>query len=485
MTLFTKNILLLGCGGVAQCALPLIIKHIDIAPSCITVMDFVDNQARIAQEIQKGVRYEQKKITQENYREVLSQHLKKGDLFIDLSFGVCSFALIKWCHDHGVLYLNTSVELWNTPDSFTQNLQSLTLYSRQIALQELVQSWGNLGPTAVINHGANPGLVSHLVKQGLMDLGNHFLKEKPSSSLRAKIQKALQEEDFPRLACLLQVKTIHISEKDTQISAKQKSPEEFVNTWSVAGFIEEGLAPAEIGWGTHEKHLPKQGLTYKNNSHNQIYLSQKGIETLVQSWVPSGPIEGMVIRHAESFSISNHLTIWGNDKVIYRPTVHYAYCPCEGARESLKELQKRNFIPQPKSRILSDELISGKDELGCLLMGHDFNAWWIGSVLSLEESRQKVPHQSATTLQVAISVIAAALFIIKHPERGLCEPDDLSYKEILEVSIPYLGKIVSKPVNWSPSIHLSETENAEQKWQFTSFLLEKTEKPLPEKKEFV
>jgi homospermidine synthase len=27
----------------------------------------------------------------------------------------------------------------------------------------------------------------------------------------------------------------------------------FVNTWSVEGFVSEGLQPAELGWGTHEK----------------------------------------------------------------------------------------------------------------------------------------------------------------------------------------------------------------------------------------
>jgi homospermidine synthase len=37
----------------------------------------------------------------------------------------------------------------------------------------------------------------------------------------------------------------------------------FVNTWSVEGFISEGLQPAELGWGTHEKWMPKNAGKHK------------------------------------------------------------------------------------------------------------------------------------------------------------------------------------------------------------------------------
>ena len=51
-------------------------------------------------------------------------------------------------------------------------------------------------------------------------------------------------------------------------------------------------------------------------------------------------------------------------------------------------------------------------------MGHPYNSWWTGSDLSIEESRRLVPHQNATTMQVAISVVAAAMWMIENPERG-------------------------------------------------------------------
>jgi homospermidine synthase len=53
---FEGKILMLGCGSVAQCTLPLLLRHV-VRPDQITVMDMVDNRARIADEIAAGVTY--------------------------------------------------------------------------------------------------------------------------------------------------------------------------------------------------------------------------------------------------------------------------------------------------------------------------------------------------------------------------------------------------------------------------------------------
>ena len=36
----------------------------------------------------------------------------------------------------------------------------------------MMAGWKEPGPTAVLEHGANPGLISHFTKQGLLDIGN-------------------------------------------------------------------------------------------------------------------------------------------------------------------------------------------------------------------------------------------------------------------------------------------------------------------------
>src|SRR5262249_7228271 len=243
---------------------------------------------------------------------------------------------------------------------------------------------------------------------------------------------------------------IHISERDTQVTDRPKEVNEFVNTWSVEGFREEGIAPAEMGWGTHERRLPAEAHVHTHGPCNQICLARMGIKTWVRSWVPSGEIIGMVVRHGEAFTISDHLTVWENGRAVYRPTVHYAYCPTDAAVSSLHELEMRWFDLQPKQRILTDEILSGRDELGVLLLGHDYNGWWTRSLLDIHESRRLVPGQNATTLQVACSVLGAVLWMIANPRRGVCVPDDLPYEEVLEAALPYLGPCVSRPVDWTP-----------------------------------
>jgi homospermidine synthase len=293
----------------------------------------------------------------------------------------------------------------------------------------------------------------------------------------------LKDKNFPKLAQLTGVKVIHISERDTQITDQPKQVNEFVNTWSIEGFFEEGVAPAELGWGTHERYFPKNAFSHKVGPQNQICLRSIGMKTWVRSWVPCGEITGMVIRHGEAFSISDRLTVWENNKAVYRPTVHYAYCPSNVAINSLHELEMRQFNLQEKQRIMSDEIIDGADELGVLVMGHDFKSWWCGSLLDIHTSRELVPHQQATTLQVAVSVVAAAVWMINNPKRGFCLPDDIDHEEILKISKPYIKPFVSKAVDWTPLKHLNTKftkfdmprPKDEDVWQFTTFLVNKIE----------
>ena len=73
-----------------------------------------------------------------------------------------------------------------------------------------------------------------------------------------------------------------------------------------------------------------------------------GMNTLVRSWVPQGgEIIGMVIRHGEAFTICDHLTVWDGDRLVYRPTVYYAYLPTDAALASLQELKMRGYSCSP------------------------------------------------------------------------------------------------------------------------------------------
>jgi homospermidine synthase len=457
------------------------LDHIEVPRENITVIDFEDKAQKIKPLTDTGIKFFQEKITKENLDEVLNNHVGGNGLVIDLAWNIGANDILHWCHNHNTLYINTSVESWNPEES--KCTFDKTLYWRQMRLREMIKSWPKDSTTAVVDHGANPGLISHFVKQGLLDIAEEAAKKSVYNKKDLKkIKEYSDKKDFARLAKVLGVKVIHCSERDTQITNKPKEVDEFVNTWSIEGLREEGVATSEMGWGTHEKKLPDLAFRPHYGPKNQIFLARMGINTWARSWVPEvGEIEGMIIRHGEAFGISDRLTVWRFGKPTYRPTVHYVYMPCHEALSSLSELRARRYKMQPKMRILQDqEIISGKDILGALLMGHAFCSWWTGTSLSIEKARELAPGKNPTTLQVAAGIIGAIKWMIENPKKGLCLPDDLPHDYVLKIAKPYLGDFISTPSDWTPlknrQVYFSENPKSKAEkdpWQFHNF------EPLP------
>jgi len=481
MVQFEKRVLLLGYGAVAQCALPILLKLVDVSPRNVTVMDFEDRSALIREWTAQGVNWVQDRVTEENMGTLLGKYVGPGDLLIDLAWNIDACEILQWCHDRGVLYINTSTEVWDPYTGAEQKHPTeMTLYWRHMKVRRLIAGWTTPGPTAVLEHGANPGLISHWTKKGLLDIAAKVLADGLAQGADAEaLQTYAKERSFNHLARKLGVKVIHCSERDTQISDQPKRVDEFVNTWSIEGFREEGVATAEMGWGTHEKKLPALAYEHPEGPKNQICLARMGMNVRVRTWVPSYAVQGMVVRHGEAFTLSDKLTVWENGKAVYRPTVHYAYNPCDNAIISLHELRGYDYELQPSLRIMTDEITSGSDILGALIMGHAYNSWWTGSDLSIEESRRLVPHQNATTLQVAISVIAASMWMIENPARGVVVPDDLPHDYVLSIAEPWLGRNLSVASDWTPlkgrhqqfQGHSTPDLDLSDPWQFQNFLV--------------
>jgi homospermidine synthase len=477
---FKNKVLLIGYGAVARCVLPILLKHVSMPLSQITIIDFADKRLELQPWIKRGVKFVQEKITPINIAQVLSEHVSPGGLIIDLAWNIDCIEILNWCHENKVRYVNTSVEEWDPyADIHTKTPYEKSLYYRQQAIRKMASRWKTPATTAVIDHGANPGLISHFTKKGLADIAQRSLDDDAlPRKMKQRINDCLKDKVFSHLARALGVKVIHISEHDTQITDRPKRQDEFVGTWSIEGLREEGMSPAEMGWGTHEQDIPLFSTYPPSNGRNQIFLSQMGMNTWVRSWVPDEEIIGMVIRHAEAISISQHLTVKEKGKIVYCPTVHYAYMPCNETITSLHELRGRNYNLQKKLRIMSDEITEGADTLGALIMGHRYNSWWTGSILSIEESRRLVPHQNATTMQVAVGAVSAIMWMLENPQEGVCMPDDLPYKYILKIARPYLGRLVSVPSGWTPlknyQIFFKENPrlclDRKNPWSFNNFL---------------
>jgi len=464
---FGGRIVMLGFGTVGQGVLPLLLRHLDVRPEQIVVIKPHAQGMQAAHAY--GVNNIVARVTKQNYRQVLEPQLGRGDFLLNLSVDVSSTALIELCHELGVLYLDTCIEPWE--GGYLDTAAPLA-HRTNYAFRESALALRRPGqqPTAVLTHGANPGLVSHFVKRALLDIARDTHAEGGTAAPQSR-------EDWARLAQQLGVRVIHIAERDTQVSDARKQPGEFVNTWSVDGFVDEGTQPAELGWGTHERHFPPDGARHEAGCRAAIYLRRPGAGTRVRTWTPlAGSIHGFLVTHAEAISIADHLTLGDPARPTYRPTVHYAYHPCDDAVLSLHELAGLNWRIQGRKRVLKEDIVSGRDELGVLLMGHAKCAYWYGSQLTIEQARELCPYNSATSLQVAAPAMAAMVWAMKNPQRGIVEPDDLPYDEILRLCRPYLGDVVGVYCDWTPLIGrgclFEEPLDHDEPWQFRNFLVD-------------
>ena len=468
----TGPIVMIGFGSIGRGTLPLIERHFKFDKSRMVVIDPREDDAKLLEE--RGIKHIKQHVTEANYKKLLKPLLTEGEgqgFCVNLSVDTGSLDLMKLCRKLGVLYIDTVVEPWLGFyfDADKDNAARTNYALRETVVKEKQKNPG--GTTAVSCCGANPGMVSWFVKQALVNLakdtGTKF--EEPAVDDR---------EGWAKLMKKLGVKGVHIAERDTQRTKNPKPFNTFWNTWSVEGFISEGLQPAELGWGSHEKWMPKNAKKQKKGSKAAIFLEQPGANTRVRTWCPTpGPQFGFLVTHNESISIADYFTVRDKDgDVTFRPTAHYAYHPANDAVISLHEMFGNGGNAQPVQHVLNeDELVDGVDELGVLLYGHEKNAYWFGSRLSLDEARKLAPYQNATGMQVTSAVLAGMVWALENPKAGIVEADEMDYKRCLEVQMPYLGPVEGHYTDWTPldgrEKLFKEDLDTSDPWQFRNILV--------------
>lgn len=458
---FSNRLVMIGFGSIGQAVLPMLMQRLGVRPDHITIIAASARAQLAAQDL--GVGFVACPLTESNHLSVLEPLLGSGDFLLNVSVCVSSLALIELCWRRGALYLDTCIEPW--AGGYTDPSKSISSRSNY-ALREGVLAFGRAkggGPTAIVAQGANPGLASSFVKQALLHVA--------TNCGRVPTRPPVQREEWAALARNLGIKTIHISERDTQSCQQRRARDEFVNTWSIAGLIAEGTQPSELGWGSHERHWPADAARHGFGCDAAIYLNRPGMATRVRSWTPlEGAFHGFLITHGESISIADHLTLVKNGALVYRPTVHYAYHPSDDTVLSIHAMAGKNWHPPASGRILRDDIVSGMDELGVLLMGNDRGVFWYGSQLTIAQARELVPFNNATSLQVAAGILAGMVWALRHPAQGVVEPDDLDHELVLSVARPYLGHLVGVWDDWTPlqgrSSLFSEDLETSDPWQF-------------------
>ncbi|PUE44659.1 hypothetical protein B9Z47_17905 [Limnohabitans sp. 2KL-1] len=426
---------LIGFGAVGQGLAPLLVQALGVEPSRITAWAADLEGASVAQAV--GIALQLQPLTPDNHAQLLAAHLQAGDVLLNLAVEVSSHDLIAWCQQNDVLYLDTGIEPWHggyQPDQGLEPTTNQWLREQVLALRQADCA------TAVLAHGANPGLISHLAKRALEQLAHDQGLPFPPGR-------------WADLAQALGVQVIQVAERDTQTVHRPVAAGEFCNTWSVPGFISELSQACEAGWGSHESTLPPGAQRPRQGSQASIYWPhpEQGL-VQVNSWVPSvGDSLAWLVTHNESISLAEFLTVKdAQGQTSYRPTVYFAYQPCPPACQSIAHwLGQHKQTPNTQNVIPLADLQQGQDELGVLLC-HATGAYWYGSTLTLQAARALAPHNSATTLQVAAGIVGALAWMLDHPRAGITEAEAMDSDQVLSVALPYRGHVGGTHTPWHP-----------------------------------
>jgi len=444
---------MIGCGCLAKTMLELW-KLEKIVIDKIIAIDPVECELWV-KEMYPQMEYKCMALTKKNLVATLKPLLESKPFVFDLSVDVDCIPIIKLCRDMGCIYLNSSIESWGdkTPwilNTTDKGLYDRSLYKRQMEVEKLLGT--KKSSTILTNHAQNPGMVSSYVKRGLIDYAKKHGSQEDKQLAKGLDSGKIKQTEFCKLAKSLGLEEVHISEIDTQkfdpkFSKKLEHEFWFYSTWSPTGFWAESLDPVQMGWGSNRD--PKEGYKPTVGEGNVRIFPTRGMDAKCKS-VTLGlkgeqiPVNGMLIPHAEADTISSFLTDGA-----YSPSVFYVYQPSSLALESLDCLRKAKYHPPPPEKcyaMRNDDVLSGFDSVGTLLLFKDGKAHWTGSVVSVEFSRGLgFRHSNPTIVQVGAGVWGAMKWIENNHKRlGYLEPEDLDYKQILKYAMPYLGRFYSK-----------------------------------------
>ena len=402
-------------------------------------------------------------VNKDNFCQIFEKYLSSGDLLIDFADTVGTKDICNWCATNNIMYINTGEADW--PENWYSILTENKIKNQ---MKEKYKNTNNLNKAPIVlQHGNNPGLVSHFVKAGLEYIINTQYK-------KDKYLKALiKSNKFNEVAYKLGLKIIHVNDIDLQEINDSYDDSKLFNTWCIDSFFFEMLSEATINIGTHEKIDFEDECKLVDYEDGFLEFKKLAVEKKCRTYYPNREFEGFLVPHEETITIANSLEVKRNGKTIYRPSVLFLYSPCYYARKYLKKA-KVNEYPNPDptkpldcenengntvvrgytypkyAEIIYKEKISkGTEYVGVLLIGENFEPVWVGNRIELSflyKNKKDSYWQTPTITPVAMSALAAICWMIKNKDRGgIYFPDDINdYKYILKIAEKYISKTIYK-----------------------------------------
>lgn len=394
-------------------------------------------------------------INKENFKSVFSKYLSEGDFLIDFADSVGTKDFVEWCATNNIMYLNTGETDWedNWYSIFEENLKKNELRNK------LKQNNNVNKYPIVLQHGNNPGLVSHFVKAGL----EYIVKKQFKNN--KKYTKFIQENKFNELAKALDLKSIHVNDNDYQEVNEKFDKNKLYSTWSIDSFFFEMLSEATINIGTNEKIDYQEECKMLDLKNGFLEFKDIAIDKMGKTYYPKGKFEAFIVPHEETITIAKSLEVKNGNNVTYRPTVMFLYSPCDFAVNYLKGARVDNSLqidtnrkqeiirgfkyPERSEIIYKEQIKKGTEYVGVLLLGSKFDPVWIGNRIKknfLYRNKEASFWQTPTITPVAMSALAASCWMIKNKNKGgIYFPDDIDeYKEIINFAEKYISKTIYK-----------------------------------------
>jgi len=317
----------------------------------------------------------------------------------------------------------------------------------------------------VLQHGNNPGLVSHFVKAALEYVVNTQFKKDKS------LKELLKQGRFNELARMLGVRMIHVNDIDLQEVRGNYDDKRLFSTWCTDSFWFEMLSEATVNIGTHERVDFRDNCNLLDEEKGYVEWKRIAADTKCSTYYPGGSFEGFLVPHEETITIARSLEVREEGEVMYRPTVCFLYSPCAYATEYFRGAKVNDYpepdenkpqdcenvdgrtiirgyiYPEQSEIVYQEKIASGTEYVGVLLLGERFEPVWVGNRVEasyLYKKKKDSYWQTPTITPVAMSALAAVCWMLRHKEQGgIYFPDDISdYHFIIKTAEKYISKTI-------------------------------------------
>lgn len=402
-------------------------------------------------------------INRDNWKEIFSQYLSEGDLLIDFADNVGTRDFVEWCADNNIMYLNTGETDW--PDNWYSIFDE---HDKKVLLKEKYQNQPDKNKfPIVLQHGNNPGLVSHFVKAAIEYIVHTQFKHD------RHLKNLLKTEQYNLISQEIGLKMIHVNDIDLQKVKGDFKKDLLISPWCIDSFWFEMLSEATFDAGTHECINYQNELRKYDEGKGYCEFTNLAIDKKCRTYYPGGEFTGYMVPHEETITIAQALEVKENDKITYRPSVMFLYLPCDYAIQYLEQskvneypcpdptrpmdcedingtwITRGRICPNDSEILYLEKIESGTEYVGVLLLGEKFQPVWVGNRIEkdfLTKDKKSSYWQTPTITPVAMSALAGVCWMLKNKNRGgIYFPDDVpDYKYIIKSAEKHISKTIYK-----------------------------------------